>query len=55
MSTDSINSFVRGTPNVDVWGGLDRRNALEDSEALIDLIDNPGVFQLLVDLTGPYI
>ncbi len=46
-----------GTRNPDAKAGrgLNRRNALPDSDVFIDLIDHPVVFNPVLDLMGPYI
>ena len=46
---------VARNPAADPKKGLDHRNALEDCEPLIDMIDNPRVHGLVLDLMGPYI
>jgi len=42
-------------PDVDSKKGLDRRNLLPDSDVFIELMDHPAVFDLVLDLMGPYI
>ena len=42
-------------PDADPKAGLDRRDALEVCEPLIDMIDHPRVFDIVLDLLGPYI
>lgn len=46
---------VTRSPNGDPTKGLDHRNATEDSEVLIEFIDHPATFGLVLDLLGPYI
>ncbi len=40
-------------PNKDAF--MDRRDLLPYHQAFIDLIDRPGIFDLILDLMGPYI
>ena len=42
-------------PDDDAKAGMDRRDALEVCEPLIDMIDHPRVFDIVLDLLGPYI
>lgn len=42
-------------PNGDPAKGLDHRHAIEESEVLLELIDHPATFDLVLDLLGPYI
>ena len=46
---------VLRNPEVDSMKGLDRRNLLPDSDVFIDLMDHPAIFDLVLDLMGPYI
>ena len=46
---------IRGTPDAKVRPGMDRRNILPDGQEFIDLIDQPAIFGLVVDLMGSYI
>jgi hypothetical protein len=41
--------------NQDPESFMDRRDLLSYDQAFIDLIDRPGVFDLVVDIMGPYI
>ena len=41
--------------DLDPAGFMDRRNLLGYAPAFVDLIDRPGVFDLVVDIMGPYI
>ena len=43
------------TPNLDSEGFMDRRDLLPYHDAFIELIDRPQVFDLVVDLMGPYL
>ena len=43
------------TADLDVDGFMDRRDLLPYGQAFIDLIDRPNVFDLIVDIMGPYI
>lgn len=47
--------YVTQSPNGDPKKGLDHRNAIEDSDVLLELIDRPAMFDLVLDLLGPYI
>lgn len=46
---------VLNNPEIDNARGLDRRNILPDGNAFIDLMDHANVFDLVLDLMGPYI
>jgi len=41
--------------DLDTAGFMDRRHLLNYHQAFIDLIDRPGLFDLIVDIMGPYI
>ena len=43
------------SPEADPKAGMDHRDALEVCEPLIDMIDHPRVFDIVLDLLGPYI
>ena len=43
------------TPAQDPEGFMDRRDLLPYHDAFIEMIDRPGVFDLVVDLMGPYL
>ena len=43
------------SPDADSKAGMDHRDALEVCEPLIDMIDHPRVFDIVLDLLGPYI
>ena len=41
--------------DLDNGGFMDRRDIVGYSQAFVDLVDRPGIFDLLVDIMGPYI
>lgn len=41
--------------DLDTEGFMDRRHLLDYHQAFLDLIDRPGIFDLIVDIMGPYI
>lgn len=41
--------------NMDTESFMDRRDLLSYDDAFIDLVDRPGVFDLIVDIMGPYL
>ncbi|MCZ6888283.1 MAG: phytanoyl-CoA dioxygenase family protein [Gammaproteobacteria bacterium] len=43
------------TKDLDLDGFMDRRDLLTYGQAFIDLIDRPNVFDLIVDIMGPYL
>ena len=43
------------TRNANPASGMDRRNLLPDSDVFIQLMDHPGLFDLILHLMGPYI
>lgn len=47
--------FVLNKADADPKSGLDRRNILPDSDAFIHLMDHPAVFDVVLELMGPYI
>ena len=47
--------FVLNKAGVDPKSGLDRRNILPDGDAFIHLMDHPAVFDVILELMGPYI
>jgi ectoine hydroxylase-related dioxygenase (phytanoyl-CoA dioxygenase family) len=47
--------WVAQSINQDPASFMDRRDLLGYDQAFIDLIDRPGVFDLIVDIMGPYI
>lgn len=47
--------WVEQTADLDPEGFMDRRDLLPYDEAFIKLIDRPPVFDLIVDIMGPYI
>ncbi len=47
--------WVEQTPDQDPDGFMDRRDILSYHDAFIALIDRPGIFDLIVDIMGPYI
>ncbi len=46
---------ARQNPDANLKNGISRRNVLPESDAFIDLIDPPDIFDLVLDLLGPYI
>ena len=46
---------VLRNPDAKRENGMDRRNLLPDSDIFIQMMDHPPVFDLVLDLTGPYI
>jgi len=46
---------VLNNPEVDNMRGLDRRNILPDNDIFIHLMDHTAIFDLVLDLMGPYI
>ena len=48
-------SWLDHSRNVDPTGFMDRRDLLPYHSAFIDLMDRPEVFDLIVDIMGPYI
>ena len=47
--------WVDHCEDLDPEGFMDRRDLLPYHQAFVDLIDRPGVFNLIVDIMGPYI
>jgi hypothetical protein len=47
--------WVERTPDQDPNGFMDRRDILSYHDAFITLIDRPEIFDLIVDIMGPYI
>ncbi|PPR25305.1 MAG: hypothetical protein CFH40_00457 [Alphaproteobacteria bacterium MarineAlpha10_Bin3] len=47
--------WVEQTPDQDPEGFMDRRDILSYHDAFIALIDRPEIFELIVDIMGPYI
>ena len=47
--------WVEQCQNQDTEGFMDRRDLLSYDDAFINLIDRPGVFDLIVDIMGPYL
>ena len=47
--------WVEHCEDLDNDGFMDRRDLLPYQQAFVDLIDHPGVFDLIVDIMGPYI
>ena len=47
--------WVSETPNQDYAGFMDRRDLLNYGKPFLDLMDRPGVFDLVVDIMGPYV
>ena len=48
-------AWMDETPSQDPEGFMDRRDLLPYHDAFIEMIDRPGVFDLVVDLMGPYL
>jgi hypothetical protein len=48
-------AWMDQTPSQDPEGFMDRRDLLPYHDAFIAMIDRPGVFDLIVDLMGPYL
>ena len=48
-------AWLDHTPDLDPEGYMDRRDVLPYDAAFIDLIDHPPVFDLVVDIMGPYL
>ncbi len=47
--------WMETSKNIDSAGFMDRRDLLNYGQHFIDLIDRPGLFDLLVDIMGPHI
>ena len=47
--------WMETSKSVDTEGFMDRRDLLNYGQHFIDLIDRPGLFDLLVDIMGPHI
>ena len=47
--------WVQQTPNQDLEGFMDRRDILPYHQTFIELMDRSYVFDLIVDIMGPYI
>ncbi|MCS5687395.1 MAG: hypothetical protein NZ659_01280, partial [Acidimicrobiales bacterium] len=47
--------WMETAKNTDPAGFMDRRDLLNYGQHFIDLIDRPGLFDLLVDIMGPHI
>ena len=50
-----FDDYLARNPDVERKAGMDYRDALEVCEPLIDMIDHPRVFDVVLDLLGPYI
>ncbi len=48
-------TWMDHTPDLDTTGNLDRRELLPYHSSFIDLVDRPNVFDLIVDIMGPYL
>lgn len=53
--TGELDRLYRSQSPADQKKGLNRRDLLSESDAFIQLIDHPAVFDLFLDLMGPYI
>ncbi|MGF1600211.1 MAG: phytanoyl-CoA dioxygenase family protein [Acidimicrobiales bacterium] len=47
--------WIKHARDTDPEGFMDRRDLLDYGQAFIDLIDRPGVFDLIVDIMGPHL